>query len=182
MNYVTLADVKNYLGITTADDDAVLSRLIGAAQGFIESYTGRRFEPYEATIVHDGTDVVDDMLVLRDDLLNLSVVTINGVAVDVSGIQLLGGLRGEPYYALRAMAFFACRDDAVINVTGQWGYSTNVPSDIVHACTRLVGYFYRQRDAQVFDTTALPSAGVITVPRGIPADVQRILDHYRRPV
>ena len=37
---------------------------------------------------------------------------------------------------------------------------------------------YRQKDAQVFDVTAVPDAGVITVPQGIPADVKRILRSY----
>jgi len=33
----------------------------------------------------------------------------------------------------------------------------------------------------VFDTTAIPSAGIIQVPQGIPADVRMLLDPYVKP-
>ena len=44
----------------------------------------------------------------------------------------------------------------------------------------MASYFYRQKDAQVFDVTATPELGTITVPAGIPADVRILLDPYRR--
>ncbi len=65
-------------------------------------------------------------------------------------------------------------------ITGLWGWSETPPPDIVHACVRLAAYFYRQKDAQVFDVTAFPDAGAITVPKGIPADVKAILDRYQQ--
>ena len=68
----------------------------------------------------------------------------------------------------------------VATVTGAWGYSTTPPADIVHACIRLAAFLYRQKDAQVFDVTAFPEAGVITLPRGMPADVRATLDQYVR--
>jgi hypothetical protein len=180
MAYTSVTEVKQYLGISVNTDDLVLAVLIDAAQSFIESYTGRRFEPYTATIMHTGSDIYDDALSLRDDLLSLTSITINGTSVDISGAVLLGGLHGEPYYGIRLDAFEGYHsDDDVIQVTGQWGYGLTVPADIVQACTRLAAYYYRQRDAQVFDTTAMPGAGVITVPRGMPADVQKVLDRYR---
>jgi hypothetical protein len=46
----------------------------------------------------------------------------------------------------------------------------------------LAGYYYRQKDAGVFDTTAIPDMGVIQVPQGIPRDVQLILNPYRKAV
>ena len=70
--------------------------------------------------------------------------------------------------------------DGEVSVLGAWGYSTSPPDDIVHACIRLAGYYYRQKDAQVFDVTAVPDAGIITIPQGIPADVKLILDKYPR--
>jgi hypothetical protein len=44
----------------------------------------------------------------------------------------------------------------------------------------LAAYYYQQKDAQVFDTVAIPDAGVITIPSGIPADVKLILAPYRK--
>jgi hypothetical protein len=69
-----------------------------------------------------------------------------------------------------------------IEVEGRWAYSTTPPADILQAMYRLVGYYYRQKDSQVFDVTAIPDAGVITIPQGIPADVEQILKPYIRRV
>ena len=70
--------------------------------------------------------------------------------------------------------------DYWVSVAGTWGYSATPPDDIIHACIRLAAYYYRQKDAQVFDTTAMPEQGVITVPQGIPRDVKLILEPYIR--
>jgi hypothetical protein len=67
-------------------------------------------------------------------------------------------------------------------VAGDWGYSTTAPADIVQATLRLAAFFYRQKDAQVFDTVASPELGVITVPKGIPVDIRLLLDPYRKRV
>jgi len=180
MSYTTVSDVKMYLGIGTASDDALLSSLISAAQSFIDAYTNRRFEPVVATIEHSRTDVLEDTLWLRDDLVTLNSVTLNGVAVDLSDIRSLGGNVGGQYHALVSERFtnLAVRD--IIQVTGQWGYSASIPQDIVHACTRLAAYYYRQRDAQIFDVTLMSDVGQMTLPRGLPQDVKQILDRYRR--
>ena len=70
--------------------------------------------------------------------------------------------------------------DYWVSVAGTWGYSTTAPYDIVQATIRLVAYYYAQKDAQVFDVTAVPEAGVITVPQGMPRDVERMLQPYMR--
>ena len=69
-----------------------------------------------------------------------------------------------------------------ITVTGKWAYSLTPPEAIKQATIRLAAYLYKQRDAQVFDITAQPEIGVITVPKGLPADVKQILDGFRRVV
>jgi hypothetical protein len=33
---------------------------------------------------------------------------------------------------------------------------------------------------QVFDTTAIPDAGVITIPSGIPATVEKVIKRYKK--
>jgi hypothetical protein len=69
-----------------------------------------------------------------------------------------------------------------VEISGKWAYSTTPPADIEHACIRLVGYYYRQKDAQVFDVTVIPEAGAITIPKGIPDDVKKILLPYRKVI
>ncbi len=50
--------------------------------------------------------------------------------------------------------------------------------EVVQAITRWVLYAYSQKDASVFDVTAMPEAGIIQVPQGIPKDVKLTLSHF----
>ena len=92
-----------------------------------------------------------------------------------------------PYYGIKILTSsnetWDYTDDPEngIEITGRWAYSSAAPADITQACARWAAYMYRQRDAQVFDVTAIPDAGVITIPQGIPADVKMLLDPYVKP-
>jgi hypothetical protein len=58
--------------------------------------------------------------------------------------------------------------------------SATPPADIVEACLQIAAYAYKKKDSQVFDTTALPEAGVIVIPAGIPASARMIIERYKR--
>jgi hypothetical protein len=66
-----------------------------------------------------------------------------------------------------------------ISIAGRWAYSATAPDDIKQATIRLAAYYYAQKDAQIFDVTAIPGTGEVIVPVGIPQDVQRVLDTYK---
>lgn len=59
-------------------------------------------------------------------------------------------------------------------------YTYQPPQDVVHAITRWVMYMYDQKDTGVYETTAMPGAGVIQVPQGIPKDVRLAMEGYTR--
>ena len=54
------------------------------------------------------------------------------------------------------------------------------PADVVHHVTRWVMFMYDQKDTGVYETTAMPGAGVIQVPQGIPKDVKLAMTGYTR--
>lgn len=83
------------------------------------------------------------------------------------------------YIRLKTAESWTFDTDGEISVDGHWGYSTTAPDDIVQACKRWAAYLYRQRSAQVYDVTADPELGIITVPQGIPADVKLLLDPFK---
>jgi uncharacterized phiE125 gp8 family phage protein len=73
----TLANVKTSLLITGSTDDAVLNRLIDAADAFIAEYTGRAFAGGSFTEVHAaGREVVF--------LRNFPVASVTSVKVDAA--------------------------------------------------------------------------------------------------
>ena len=53
-NYVTLAEVKNYLKINSSEHDSRLSNLITYGCSVIESYCGRTFSSNTYTELYDG--------------------------------------------------------------------------------------------------------------------------------
>ncbi len=59
-------------------------------------------------------------------------------------------------------------------------YTYQPPRDVVHYVTRWVMYMYDQKDTGVYETTAMPDAGVIQVPQGIPKDVKLAMAGYTR--
>lgn len=181
--YATVAELKSYLGISGAGDDALLAALLDRASAAIDAYTNRSFAAGYATRYFDAAAVDGDVLTLDGDLFEATTVT-TGEGRTVTRYWLLPRNAGPPYHQIKlkeaAEADWAFDTDGEIEVYGLWGYSAEPPDDVVHACIRLAAYYYKQKDAQVFDVTALPEQGVISVPKGLPADVKLLLGRYCR--
>lgn len=187
MAYVLKAAVKEYLGISGTGDDDLIDDLIDRATIAIESYTGWVFEAATDTRYFDSEAVEGRVLWVGGDLVSITTL-LNGdddsTVIVVADYRLLPRNEGPPYYGIQMLidttTTWEFDIDGEVSVLGAWGYSASPPDDIVHACIRLTAYYYRGRDSQVFDVTAMPDAGIITIPKGIPADVKLILDKYPR--
>lgn len=186
--YANATDLKTYLNIDEATDDSLLDTLLAAAQQAIDSYCARVFEKStDETRYFDAyRDVEGRTLYLDRDLCSITTIT-NGDGVEVAANEYVTEPRnGAPYDRIRLLSSsskswtYITDPENAISIVGRWAYATSAPDDISHACVRLAAYYYRQRDAQVFDTTATPELGVITIPQGMPADVKILLDPYRR--
>ena len=192
MAYTDASTLKQYLGITSSTDDALLTSLIARAQSAIDTYTQRTFEAsadttkyFDAVRPHvNGALLSWETLGL--DLCAVTTVT-NGDSTTVSSSNYVTEPRNTtPYHGLRLKAnsgitwTYDTDWEGAISITGRWAYSTSAPDDIAHACIRLAAFYYKQKDAGTFDTVAVPEAGVITVPQGMPRDVQIILNPYRK--
>lgn len=195
--YCTVSDLKTYLGITVVTDDVLLTNLIARAQKAIEVYTGRVFKCTADTARNFtvGIDTAGLNLWFGDaDLCQFASTT--PVVTDADGgahnltrnTDFVTQPRNTtPWYGLKLLDSctygweYTNDPELGVTITGRWAYSITPPDDIIHACLRLAAYYYRQKDASVFDTTALPDAGVMMIPQGIPKDVKLILDAYVRP-
>jgi len=188
MAYAAASDVKTYLGISVSTDDTLITALITRAQAAIDRYCNRTFEASaNSTRYFDAVaDVYGPTLILDEDLASINSVT-NGDGTTVTSSQYVTEPRNmTPYYALRIRSdasvawTYSSYPENAIAISGKWAYSTSAPADIVHACIRLASYYYRQKDAQVFDVTATPELGQITIPQGLPRDVEILLEPYRK--
>lgn len=185
MAYATVAEVKEYLGISSATDDNLISSLIERAEGIIENYTGRVFEAETATKYFDTDDIEGRWLYLWGyDLLSVTKIT-NGDGTEVTSAQYRLEPRNEtPKYAVRLHEDYTWEfddSDDEISIAGTWGYSTVPPLNIEHACIRLTAFLYRQKDTSAdIDRPFVTGDGVTIMPSSLPADVKSILDNYKR--
>jgi len=195
MSYARLTELKMDLGIDadSTADDVLLQEYLDEATTAIDTYTRRNFEAETATRYYEYHDLDDNgfLLLLDYDLLTVTTLTngdSSGTAIPATEYWLTNAqgrrIPEGPYHAIRlkidSTYTWEFDTDYFVSVLGTWGYSDTPPKDIVRACKRLAQYYYAQKDAQVFDVTAVPEAGVIQVPQGIPRDVERILGPYVR--
>jgi len=202
MAYITTTELKTYLGTTGTAEDTQLAAIIGRAQQQIESYCHRKFEESTGIRYYRENDLIPmidyptiggsgTVLLLDEDILSIETLSNGddtGTEITSTGYWLEprnANTNGKPYQyiRLRSSKSWIFGTDGEINVKGTWGYSTAPPEDIVQATLRLSAFIYRQRDSSVFDVTAIPELGVMTVPQGIPRDVTRILkdgDYIRK--
>ena len=193
MAYATLAQVKDYLDITSDTDDVLLAYLITRAQTAVESYCQRVFEAATETRYFEWQHLDERGFILWVDRDLLTITTLtngdsSGTAIPATEYWLCDGNGGRnlgpPYHGIRLKVdstySWEFDTDYWVSVAGTWGYSATAPADVAHATIRMVSYYYAQKDSHVFDVTAVPEAGVITVPQGIPRDVVRLLGPYRK--
>ena len=191
MSYLTVNDLRAYLNIEGSVDDGLLSTLVSAAQKAVESYTRRLFEATADTTRYFtvGVDTNGAMLYLDRDLCSITTLTNNadGTGEVLTTSHYTTVPRNEtPYYAIKLLTSagkywrYTTSAENGITLAGRWAYSITPPLDIVQATRRLAGYYFKQRDAQVFDVTAMPDMGQILIPKGIPADVKQLLNPYIR--
>jgi len=185
MAYANLSNLKDYLGITTDGDDNLLSDLLTRAAGVIDAYTGRHFEAETATKYFTADDTYGRELNLYGyDLLTVTKLT-NGNGVEIaSGNYRLLPRNDDPKWIIKLDEDYSWEfddSDSEISVAGTWGYSATAPADITHACVRLAAFIYRQKDTSAdVDRPLVTGDGVTIMPSGLPSDVQKLLDRYKR--
>lgn len=185
MSYASLQQLKDYLGITSGVDDFLLQELVDRAAGIIDAYTGRRFEAETDTRYFQESDTDgNDLPLYGDDLLTITKLT-NGDGVEITSADYrLFPRNSSPKWLIRldeGKWWNFSTGDSEISVAGTWGWSATAPADIQHACIRLAAFLYRQKDTSAdIDRPMVTGDGVTIMPSGLPSDVQKLLDRYRR--
>lgn len=202
MPYIVFERLKRYLASQSDEpvDDDLLQEFITQAESHIDNSTHRHFEAVVKTRrFHLGTPTawgdglisalsIDNPreLILDDDLLSITTLQDeNGARTFAASDYVLLPTNESPKYAIVLIddvwTWVDTPLEAVI-VTGTWGWSVEAPDDIAMATRRLAAFLYRQKDSQVFDTTAVFEGGVLTIPQGVPRIVQMIINRYRKTV
>ncbi len=190
MAYASLTEFKTYRGVSNTKDDTLITSLLDRATVWLDREAKRTlYAENDTTRNFDSIEDVEGMtLYLDDDLAVVTTIT-NGDEVVISSSEYVTEPRNNaPYHAIRLLASSQKSWDGksngdsedAIEIVGKWSYFASVPNDLKHFCVRLAAYAYTQKDATVFDTVAIPDAGVINIPNGFPADVGRWIRQVRR--
>lgn len=169
----SLANAKQWLGLTQNTDDALLTQLIAAASSLVRSYTKRDILLQAYTELRDGSG--GSSLVVE----NYPITSISNVVVDGSVI------------ASNRFNFSGARitfndgnfSDGVNNV--QVNYSAGfavVPSDLEQAVIEIVGVKYRERGRIGQASFSLSGQNVSLLVDALPASVKLVLDMYKRVI
>jgi len=194
--YISIAHLRQYQGIDSSCDDALLVEIACRASELIQLYTRTGGEHHPGTARHADCgwafcacherryytcdQTILEELFLQDGIVEITQIT-NGdgtIITDGHITQTLYDTNG-PWWSICLTQGEWTDKPNPICIEGWFGYSKEPPQDIIHATLRMAAYIYRQKDAQVFDTTAIPEMGIIQIPPGIPSDVREIIARYR---
>jgi len=187
MSYATLTQLKEYLAVSSASDDALLTDLLTRATATIDQLTRTTFAAGAATAREYGRDAMWWDGKLRQDWLLLPSATYIAQLVGVLDADAAVIPLAEitvyppepPYTVLIRKGARWCGETQTITVTARWGYSITPPVPIVHATIRLAAWMYRQRGAANDpDRPVVADQGMVLLPSQLPADVRELLASY----
>ena len=187
-----LLRVKEYLRLTAGildADDQLLEQFIDSSEAQLEAWTGRLFSAQKQTRAYDYPDDDPYSLFLDGDLQKvIKLGNGDGTLIPASDFAYIPANRGigndrQPAFEIvlinGARFTYTTTPIQCIKLRGWWGWSM-APNDYTQqAVKRLTAFFYKQKDAQVFDTTAFLDGGVLVIPQGIPKYVADFISFHR---
>ncbi len=184
----TLANVKGWLSppLTTTADDALLTRLITAASQFIQTWLGRQIAQQTYTETRDGNGG-RKLVFANAPVSAVTSLTIDGIAIPPAPNPTTAGyvfsptmlyLQGTiPGPSRDIYAFSRGFQNVVVNYSA--GYPAT-PPETEQACIELAALRYRERDRVGQVSKNLAGEVVSFSQKDMPADVQTVLEQYRR--
>lgn len=194
--YVTLNQVKAYLGIPVADtvDDAMLEQIVESSSRSIDRIAGRYFYQDAGTSARYYR-AVSPVSLLVDDI---STVTGLAIAISTDGTNYSTAMvydtdfivepfnaaaTGRPYTLITSLGTqyfpYPWNYRPGVRVTARWGWPS-IPDDIVEACLILCADLYKRKDS-VGGVLGLSEMGAIRMsPLG--RDISAMVRAYRREV
>lgn len=178
----SVADLKQWLGLTTNVDDALLDRLVAAASGFVEIYLGRPV--LEATFdeFYDGTGgaILAVPLLPGQRITAVLSLTIDGRTVLPQAAIGGAGYRFDANCLTLAGDRFT-RGRRNVALVYRAGFLAT-PPEIVQACIELAALRYRERDRIGHVSKAVGGETVSFSQKDMPAQLAVLLAKYQRVV
>lgn len=168
--FTTLATVKEFVGITSVNDDALLTRLINDASTLMQSWLSRDITSATYTQKLDGKGI-DEITLTNYPITAVSALTIDGITPTAYGFD------DNNIYLTDGSVFTKGKRNITVTYTA--GFTT-VPTDLEQVCVDLVATKYRERDRIGLDSKALAGETTAFSTRDFPNRAKAILTQYRK--
>lgn len=140
----TLANAKQWLGITTTDSDSLLTRLISASSDYIQTWLNRQIALQSYTETRDGTGG-NRLMFANYPATGVTSLYIDGLLIPPSsGPGVDGWVADQFKVSLRGRYAFS-RDVQNVTITYTAGFATT-PTEIEQACVELVSRRFKDKD------------------------------------
>ena len=175
----TLDNVKSWLGLTTTTDDALLTRLISASSGFIQSILNRMLASQAYTEIRDGKGT-RSLSLANYPVTAVATLTIDGITIPPApAVNQAGYVFSSGQIMLYGYCFTRGFQNIAISYTA--GYST-IPYEIEQACIELCVLRYKERDRIGQVSKSIAGEVVSFTQKDMPADVMTLLQQYKRVI
>lgn len=189
---VTLADLKEYLGIATSDldYDIIMQNMLDEVYFIFKNATQRELKARELTEYYDGDGTTK--LLLRSFPVNSTAATID-VRDDVDGIfgtdtkfdsdEIRIDSENGILHLVGATFSEGPQSVKVVYNAG-YGYNgAKIPYDLQHATFEMCGFLWKRRQEKTWDVNSLAVAGssIALVENEMPQTVKTVIARYRRP-
>lgn len=175
----TLTNVRAWLGITSVNDDAILSRLITSASAYIQSWINRSFalQTYSESRSGNGGAVMA--------FADYPVTAVSSVVIDGQTIpQSPDGQQAGYVFDANTIGLIGYRFNKGFNnvqLVYTAGYA-NVPFEIEQACIELLSLRYRERERIGHQSKSVQGETVSYIVKDMPDSVKTILNNYRKVI
>ncbi|GAO01958.1 phage head-tail connector protein [Anaeromyxobacter sp. PSR-1] len=177
MPLATLTDLKNYLGITSTAEDALLSRLLSGSSDHFEALTGRTF----ASSGHTGSFDGDGSRLLfpgHTPIISVSSLTVDGEPIPERTSWSGDGYVVRPYYVELSAGHTFTR--GLGNVVLAYGAGfVAVPNDVQQAVITLAGLAYKERTRLGVLSNTVQGEAFSYQTLTLPQSVQSVVEAYR---
>ena len=184
MSILTKEALKQFLKITTEDEDLRIENAAKAASKIMERLCDREFDSKPLTDEeYDGTDG-RKLWLRRTPITTLTAVKYGYttlVTIDASFYKYSS--EGELYFINGSVFTKAATNDRYWKISYTGGYTpSNMPPELIRATAWIAALEYKEQDSQRFGITSksLQSAVVESYSRELPKWVQDVINNYRR--
>lgn len=175
----SIANVKLWLGVSSAADDTLLTRLVSGVSAWIQEWLGRTIASgsYTETLNGNGKTV---LAFANYPVTAVASVTVDGVAIPARTV--IGGSGytfDKEFIYLDGYCFTSGHQNVVVQYTA--GYSA-VPADLEQAAIELIALRYRDKDRIGVSSKSIGPEHTTFFMKDFPDDVANVLWSYKRVV